>query len=70
MSQTRAEQGTRCTKITRNQKKMKKYLNMKNNVKNFMKMIMMKNYLSMPSSEWMVSKLTKQRWVTMSSASV
>ena len=68
MSQTRAEHGTRCTKITRNQKKMKKYLNMKNNVKNLM--IVTKNYLSMPSSEWMVSKLTKQRWVTMSSASV
>ena len=68
MSQTRAEQGTRCTKITRNQKKMKKYLDMKSNMENLM--IVMKNYLSMPSSEWMLSKLTKQRWVTMSSASV
>ena len=68
MSQTRAEQGTRCTKITRNQKKMKKYLEMESNMKNLM--IVKKNYLSMPSSEWMVSKLTKQRWVTMSSASV
>ena len=67
MSQTRAEQGTRCTKITRNQKKMKKYLNM-TKMKNLM--IAVTNYLSMPSSEWMVSKLTKQRWVTMSSASV
>ena len=69
MSQTRAEQGTRCTKITRNQKKMKKYLEMESNMKNLM-IAIVKNYLSMPSSEWMVSKLTKQRWVTMSSASV